>query len=64
MAVTGAMDFALDDDTVTAVVAVMAVDKKSEDGCDEKEDDVPEYLLVKRLKVDSQGKNLHDAECP
>jgi hypothetical protein len=42
VAVTGAMDLALDNDAVTAVVAVMAVDQKSENGCDKEEDDVPE----------------------
>ena len=38
---TRAMDFALNDDAV-AIVAVVSVDKESEDTCDEEEDDVPD----------------------
>lgn len=38
---TRAVDFALNDDAV-AIVAVVSVDKESEDACDEEEDDVPD----------------------
>jgi hypothetical protein len=41
--VTGAMDLALNDD---AIVAVMAVDKEGQKAGDEEEDDVPAPLLV------------------
>lgn len=45
VAVTRAMDFALDDDAV-AVVAVVSVHEECEDAGDEEEDDVPVSLLV------------------
>jgi hypothetical protein len=37
------VDFALNDDTI---VAVVAVDKEGQDGCDEEEDDVPVAMLA------------------
>jgi hypothetical protein len=43
---TRAMNFALDNDTVT-VVAVVAVNEKCQKAGNEEEDDVPVFLLVK-----------------
>jgi phage-related baseplate assembly protein len=65
VAVTRAVDFALDDDAV-AVVAVMSVDEECEDAGDEEEDDVPGSLLVtyyyNLLKWESyMMPNAHDA---
>jgi hypothetical protein len=45
VAMTGTMDFALDDNAIT-VVAVMAVDKEGQKASDEEEDDIPGLLLV------------------
>lgn len=63
VAVTGAMDFALNDDTV---VTVVAVDEESEDGGEEEEDDVPGLLLVfvGIFRRNFEKMNLHDAKCP
>lgn len=60
VAVTGAVDFALNDDAVTAV-AVMTGDKQSEKTGDEEEDAVPEGLLAQYFLC-SDKKNLHNAE--
>jgi hypothetical protein len=48
VAVTGAVDFALNDNAVAAVVVVTG-DEESEKAGDEEEDAVPETLLVRRI---------------
>jgi hypothetical protein len=45
VAVTGAMDFALNDNAIT-VVAVMAVDEEGQKASDEEENNVPGLSLV------------------
>ena len=65
VAVTRSVDFALDDDTVT-VVAVVAVHKEGQDGCDEEEDDVPAQTLASKLVSISKSRtymipNAHEA---
>jgi hypothetical protein len=46
VAVTGTMNLALDNYTVTGIIAVMTVDEESQKGSKEEEDDVPVRLLV------------------
>lgn len=60
VAVTGSVDFALDDD---AILTVMAVDEQSQDGSDEEEDDVhdsksPSSLEHGTLTVDVQAPSV------
>lgn len=63
VAVTRSVDFALNDDTV---VAVVAVHKEGQDGCDEEEDDVPAQTLASgSLKISESRTymipNAHEA---